>query len=327
MHDLHILVAEDHEFARHLLVRALNDLGVKRVTQSRDGAEALALARVDRPDIVISDLQMPGMDGMTFITHVAREHLADSLIIQSGLTQNVLKAVEAVAVTSGLRVLGAVEKPLSRDAISALLYAHANPGAAPARLDAAAVERAAALRQFKAWFSPVLDVSTMQVVAAEASLRWESPERGPFTGRESLQQVIDPAAMPAVCRAVVASAFATGGLWKQMQWPGTLVVDVDDLLGVPDFWSGLFEFAKKNGVNGAVSLGISGERFAADKAGAAFALARAAMDGFQVTLQVNDAAAFEGFTAAASCNTATMHGRRGRSCRRGVLRTRACSRG
>jgi hypothetical protein len=243
---------------------------------------------------------------MTFITHVAQEKLADSLIIQSALTRNVLKAVEAVAVSTGLRVLGAIEKPLSKDAIAALLHAHANPGGGPVKLDLPAVERAVALRQFKAWFSPILDVATMQVVSAEVTPRWESPERGPFTGTESLAQVVDRAAMPAVSRAVLLGAFASGGLWKQMRWQGSIAVPVDDLLGVPDFWAALPELARKNGVNGTISLVISANRFSDNLAAAAFAIARAAMDGFSVTIRVTDAAGFDGLTRAATCSVVSF---------------------
>jgi CheY-like chemotaxis protein len=35
-----------------------------RVLESRDGAEALVIARADRPDLVLSDLRLPGLDGL-----------------------------------------------------------------------------------------------------------------------------------------------------------------------------------------------------------------------------------------------------------------------
>src|SRR5512140_760791 len=176
MTDLHVLLVDDHDFTRSLERRVLTELGVTQGTEARDGNEALARARESRPDIVISDLNMPGMDGMTFINQLAREKLADSVIIASGLAPGVLKAVEAMAIASGIRVLGAIEKPLRKDALASMLYVHAHPegrtGAGARTPDADAVERAVELGQFRAWFSPVLDVQAMRVVAADVVSRW-----------------------------------------------------------------------------------------------------------------------------------------------------------
>ncbi len=65
-----ILLVEDEQTARELLVRGLTRLG-HRVTAAADGREALPL--LDRRwDIVVTDLLMPGMDGLELLSHVAR---------------------------------------------------------------------------------------------------------------------------------------------------------------------------------------------------------------------------------------------------------------
>jgi two-component system, cell cycle response regulator DivK len=64
-----ILVVEDNpaslELARYLLVAAGHT-----VLLAIDGAQGLAVARVERPDIIVSDLQMPGMDGFAMIAQL-----------------------------------------------------------------------------------------------------------------------------------------------------------------------------------------------------------------------------------------------------------------
>ena len=60
-----MLVADDHELAREALLSVLArepDLAV--VGEARDGPEAVALARRLRPDLVLMDLRMPGLDGL-----------------------------------------------------------------------------------------------------------------------------------------------------------------------------------------------------------------------------------------------------------------------
>jgi CheY-like chemotaxis protein len=58
----HVLIADDREPERKLLKMLLEFNGY-RVTAVGDGVEALAAARSDRPDVIISDVLMPNMDG------------------------------------------------------------------------------------------------------------------------------------------------------------------------------------------------------------------------------------------------------------------------
>lgn len=61
----HILLVEDNPDLMAFLAGALGDQ--YRISRAIDGAPALALARVDPPDIIISDVMMPGMDGLELL--------------------------------------------------------------------------------------------------------------------------------------------------------------------------------------------------------------------------------------------------------------------
>jgi CheY-like chemotaxis protein len=64
----HVLVAEDHEENRTILKMLLEASGC-RVTAAADGVEALAAARRDPPDAIVSDVEMPNMDGFALCRH------------------------------------------------------------------------------------------------------------------------------------------------------------------------------------------------------------------------------------------------------------------
>jgi CheY-like chemotaxis protein len=59
-----VLVADDDEFIRRLVVTTLEDVSDVRLIQARDGAEAVAIATQEQPALVLLDLAMPNLDGV-----------------------------------------------------------------------------------------------------------------------------------------------------------------------------------------------------------------------------------------------------------------------
>src|SRR5262245_20372264 len=67
-----ILVVDDDPVARELVTAVLR-FGGHRLQQAQDGAEGLAAAKRSNPDLIISDLLMPTMDGFEFIRRLRNE--------------------------------------------------------------------------------------------------------------------------------------------------------------------------------------------------------------------------------------------------------------
>ncbi len=66
-----ILIVEDHEPSRKLC-RDLLELDGFEIIEATDGEEAVNLARIYRPDLVLMDIQLPLMNGLA-ATHILRE--------------------------------------------------------------------------------------------------------------------------------------------------------------------------------------------------------------------------------------------------------------
>jgi EAL domain-containing protein (putative c-di-GMP-specific phosphodiesterase class I)/CheY-like chemotaxis protein len=112
--DCTVMVVEDHEFQRLTTLQILANLGAGGLLEAADGEGALALLDADpRPDIVVCDLDMPGMDGVEFLRRVAALGAGTAIVIASGLDDSVLRSAEATARGYGLEVLGAIRKPLT----------------------------------------------------------------------------------------------------------------------------------------------------------------------------------------------------------------------
>ena len=89
-----ILVVDDERLARANLARVLEREG-HLLRQAASGEEALALLRDEPADLVITDLAMPGMDGMALLRAVRAEHPQTEIIMVTGYPM-IESAVEAM---------------------------------------------------------------------------------------------------------------------------------------------------------------------------------------------------------------------------------------
>lgn len=65
-----VMVVDDQASMRAMIRRALQDLGFKDVRDKSGAIEALAAVRSDRVHLIISDYNMPDMDGLQFLAEV-----------------------------------------------------------------------------------------------------------------------------------------------------------------------------------------------------------------------------------------------------------------
>jgi EAL domain-containing protein (putative c-di-GMP-specific phosphodiesterase class I)/FixJ family two-component response regulator len=177
--ELSVMVVEDHGFQRRMALRLLTDLGIGEVSEAADGHSALHLLEGigQPPDVLVVDLDMPGMDGIEFIGHVAQRQLARAVIVASALDPALLNTVQTMARAYGLRVLGSVEKPLTRDKLANVLggyddQLHAYDDVEIVEVSADAIREALANNEIEPWFQPQVELGNGRAVAVEALARW-----------------------------------------------------------------------------------------------------------------------------------------------------------
>jgi CheY-like chemotaxis protein len=112
-----ILVADDSPTVRHLIQKFLDGEGYEIVTTS-DSADVVDLIDEINPDLVISDIMMPGMDGYTFLRHIRKEKTWESLpvIIMSTKKREIM---EDLFVSYGIS--GYLEKPFDKEQLVELI--------------------------------------------------------------------------------------------------------------------------------------------------------------------------------------------------------------
>jgi len=67
------MIVDDDEGMRTLLRRTLERMGFSQIYAAKDGSEGLELARSQRPDVIVSDYDMPTMHGLQFLKAVREE--------------------------------------------------------------------------------------------------------------------------------------------------------------------------------------------------------------------------------------------------------------
>lgn len=179
------LVVEDHAVQRQLLMQILANLGATSIQGAEDGNTALRVMRESRPpiDIVITDLSMPGMDGMELIRHVSESGSEVSIILSSALETKLLASVANMAQAYKVKLLGVVAKPASAVKLSPLIQQYLNaasPGRPAQATDCTLAEFADALhaRQFEPLFEPIVSLANLQVKGLQAVPHWRHPTRG-----------------------------------------------------------------------------------------------------------------------------------------------------
>ena len=104
-----ILVVEDNEINMYLSCRILKSSGYK-VIEARSGEEGVELAIKEKPDLIIMDIQLPGIDGLETTKRI-RESEADGEIPIIALTSYAMAGDRKKALKAGCT--GYIEKPIN----------------------------------------------------------------------------------------------------------------------------------------------------------------------------------------------------------------------
>jgi len=94
-----VVVADDHPMWRDAVARDLTDAGFQVVGTAADGAAAVRRVKATTPDVLVLDLNLPGVHGVEVCAQLAAEELPTKILILSvsGERQDVLDAVKAGA--------------------------------------------------------------------------------------------------------------------------------------------------------------------------------------------------------------------------------------
>ncbi len=111
-----ILVVDDEELIRNLVVTFLSKLGHSCLT-AIDGVDALDKMKKNKIDVVITDIKMPNMDGITLISKISTQYPDLPIMVMTAFEQ---EHSAGTAISAGAREF--IKKPFSLDEFAIRLH-------------------------------------------------------------------------------------------------------------------------------------------------------------------------------------------------------------
>jgi EAL domain-containing protein (putative c-di-GMP-specific phosphodiesterase class I) len=167
------LILDDDPIFLTVTESVLRAFGIVKVTSTTDGNEALGYVSENpaRFDLAVIDLNMPKIDGFAFLRAIAEAGFKGRIVIVSGEKKTLLTSAERISERLGLKILGALSKPLKASELK-MLVAAARKGASDGE-----EFKLPGLRAGEDVLEPLLhyqaqvDAASGEVVGAEALLR------------------------------------------------------------------------------------------------------------------------------------------------------------
>lgn len=116
MKQMSVLIVDDSSVMRKIVERAVRQTGlaVGKVLEAENGASALNILETEQPDLVLSDINMPMMDGLEFL-HRLHAAGTSSMVPVLMITTEGSEAKVREAITLGAK--GFIRKPFSSDEV------------------------------------------------------------------------------------------------------------------------------------------------------------------------------------------------------------------
>jgi len=185
---LTVMVLEDDNFQRKMLVKMLNSLGVVDICEASNGVQALAILNSEETnfiDVAICDINMPEMDGMEFMRHLGAQRCTTSIVLLSTLDAALLASIAKMSLAYGINLLEVIEKPVAMTQLQQIIAQYSTPKKKPItklqQLPNFSVEeimQGVRAQEFEPYFQPKMELKTGKIIGAEALARWIHPTYG-----------------------------------------------------------------------------------------------------------------------------------------------------
>ena len=184
MNKLNVLVVDDSNVQRNHVMNMCLEQGVDNVVGAINGVDAIDKLSEEKFDVVFIDLEMPIMDGVELSRKIAKNKLAQSVIILSSKDPSLISSIGTMAESDGLIVLGTFKKPMQiNDLVNSLnrLKTHTNSNETHKIYNRLVIDDLISgikEQQITLFYQPKLTCKGLLLKGVEALARWNHPKLG-----------------------------------------------------------------------------------------------------------------------------------------------------
>ncbi len=230
----HLLVVDDEPVQCLIVTRAMTALGFIADSATSLGA-AIEHVTTRQYDVIVLDLSLGEREGISLLHLIATQPADPIVIFISRLDDRVRAASIRFATALGLRVAGALEKPVGSAALCALLEHPPPPSSKHVDMDAfrpTGEELADAIDQHRiiAKFQPKVALADRRVVGAESLARWYHPTHGPIPPDIFIPLAEASGLIVPLTRSILQDALAACRRWRGQHPTCSVAVNISTLV-------------------------------------------------------------------------------------------------
>ncbi|WP_414526908.1 EAL domain-containing protein [Nodularia chucula] len=263
-----ILVIEDEESVRENLLDLLRAENFETMT-AENGKVGIHLSTSFKPDLILCDMMMPEIDGLGVLTAIREEPLTATIPFifltaksaKSDFRQGMDMGADDYLTKPFTRteLLRAIMNRLNRQATLKMYLSGSNQPATQTftpkmqllEMNLHRVIHQKKFHEFEVYYQPIVDIDSGKMMAAEALLRWNSPELGEVSPGEFIPVAESTGLITAIDTWVLETVCQQIRVWKDMTGKSLKVaVNISVLeFNHPNFFRKLNEFLEINNLD------------------------------------------------------------------------------
>lgn len=237
--------------------KVLESLGVTVVAACRTGAEAIKSLLNQDLHIVMVPPMLDDMGTGEFLRHLSNQEAPPDILFLEKGDPRLFKTTHQLAVAHGYRILGILDRPLKKDALSAILDVFSPAQKAKREqsrrltpLTADEIREGIAESYIYPVFQPKVEIKSGKVIGVECLARWRDPKRGALSPGAFIPIAEEEGLMRPLTRSIFQQAMAVAGVWQVDDLDLKMSVNVTaDNLEEEDFPEFIVRAAEDEGIH------------------------------------------------------------------------------
>ncbi len=237
--------------------KVLESLGVTVVAACRTGAEAIKSLLNQDLHIVMVPPMLDDMGTGEFLRHLSNQEAPPDILFLEKGDPRLFKTTHQLAVAHGYRILGILDRPLRKDALSAILDVFSPAQKAKREqsrrltpLTTSEIREGIAESYIYPVFQPKVEIKSGKVIGVECLARWRDPKRGALSPGAFIPIAEEEGLMRPMTRSIFQQAMAVAGVWQVDDLDLKMSVNVTaDNLEEEDFPEFIVRAAEDEGIH------------------------------------------------------------------------------